>query len=569
MIFFKTIRYKNFLSTGNLFTEIDLATHKQTLIVGANGAGKSTILDALMYVLYNKPYRNINKPQLINSINQKNLVVELEFFAGSDKYLIRRGMKPNVFEIIKNNKLVNQSADARDYQEHLEKNILKLNFKSFSQIVVLGSASYVPFMQLPAAHRRAVIEDLLDIQVFSTMNNILKIRASDNKSNLSDIDFKVNLVREKIKLQEQHVQKLTADKNSLIENAKNEIVKCEHNITENTTKANELRANIASLNETISDTQKVSARIQFMNKVEAQLNDKLNRLKKELSFFHDNDSCPTCKQEIDTNFKCTAVDTRKSNMQEVEEGVQKLREEYVKTTQRQAEIQKTLENISTLERQVSSINSDITMLNNLITRYTKEITLYEEQRAADLVVESTDEFKKELKEYEKEKNIASDYKQVLDIVANLLKDTGIKAKIIKQYIPIMNKLINKYLAAMDFFVNFELNENFEEKIKSRYRDEFSFESFSEGEKMRLNLAVLFAWRAIAKLRNSANVNILIFDETLDGSLDNSGIEDFLKIIYGLISDTNTIIISHKAETIDKFSNVIRFEKHKNFSRIQS
>ena len=256
-------------------------------------------------------------------------------------------------------------------------------------------------------------------------------------------------------------------------------------------------------------------------------------------------------------------------MQEVEDGVQKLREEYVKTTQRQAEIQKTLENISTLERQVSSINSDITMLNNLITRYTKEITLYEEQRAADLVVESTDEFKKELKEYEKEKNIASDYKQVLDIVANLLKDTGIKAKIIKQYIPIMNKLINKYLAAMDFFVNFELNENFEEKIKSRYRDEFSFESFSEGEKMRLNLAVLFAWRAIAKLRNSANVNILIFDETLDGSLDNSGIEDFLKIIYGLISDTNTIIISHKAETIDKFSNVIRFEKHKNFSRIQS
>ena len=569
MIFFKTIRYKNFLSTGNLFTEIDLATHKQTLIVGANGAGKSTILDALMYVLYNKPYRNINKPQLINSINQKNLVVELEFFAGSDKYLIRRGMKPNVFEIIKNNNLVNQSADARDYQEHLEKNILKLNFKSFSQIVVLGSASYVPFMQLPAAHRRAVIEDLLDIQVFSTMNNILKIRASDNKSNLSDIDFKINLVREKIKLQEQHVQKLTADKNSLIENAKNEIVKCEHNIVENTTKANELRDSIASLNETISDTQKVTARIQFMNKVEAQLNDKLNRLKKELSFFNDNDSCPTCKQEIDTNFKCTAVDTRKSNMQEVEEGVQKLREEYVKTTQRQTEIQKTLENISTLERQVSSINSDITMLNNLITRYTKEITLYEEQRAADLVVESTDEFKKELKEYEKEKNIASDYKQVLDIVANLLKDTGIKAKIIKQYIPIMNKLINKYLAAMDFFVNFELNENFEEKIKSRYRDEFSFESFSEGEKMRLNLAVLFAWRAIAKLRNSANVNILIFDETLDGSLDNSGIEDFLKIIYGLISDTNTIIISHKAETIDKFSNVIRFEKHKNFSRIQS
>lgn len=565
---FKTIRYKNFLSTGNIFTEIDLATHKQTLIVGANGAGKSTILDALMYVLYNKPYRNINKPQLVNSINQKNLVVELEFITGSDKYLIRRGMKPNVFEIIKNGNLVNQSADARDYQEHLEKNILKLNYKSFSQIVVLGSASYVPFMQLPAAHRRAVIEDLLDIQVFSTMNNILKIRASDNKSNLSDVDFKINLVKEKIKLQEQHIQKLNADKDSLIENARDEIKKCEFLITENEAKLIEYRVKVGELNETIIDSPKITSRIQFLNKIETQLNDKLNRLKRELSFFHDNDSCPTCKQEIDTNFKCTAVDNRTTNMQEVEDGIDKLRDEFTKTTQRQLEIQAILENISQYEKRISSVNSDITMLNNLIARYTNEIALYEQQRSANLVVESTDDFKKELKLHEQDKNRLSDERQILEIVGNLLKDTGIKAKIIKQYIPIMNKLINKYLAAMDFFVNFELNENFEEKIKSRYRDEFSFESFSEGEKMRLNLAVLFAWRAIAKLRNSANVNILIFDETLDGSLDNSGIEDFLKIIYGLISDTNTIIISHKAETIDKFSNVIRFEKHKNFSRVQ-
>ena len=567
MIVFKSLRWKNFLSTGNIFTEIDLFSNKQTLIVGSNGAGKSTVLDALMYVLYNKPYRNINKPQLINSINQKNLLVEVDFVSGSDKYTIRRGMKPNVFEIIRNGSLINQSADARDYQEHLENNIIKLNYKSFSQIVVLGAASYVPFMELPAAHRRAVIEDLLDIQVFSTMNTILKSRVNDNKNLITDIEYKISITKEKIKLREQHIQKLNADKDSLIENAKSEILRCERNIVDNNTKVIGLRDSIAALNETIADTQKVLSRIQSMNKIEAQLSDKLNRLKKELSFFHDNDSCPTCKQEIDTDFKCTAVDTRKSSMQEVEDGLEKLKEEYTKTTQRQLVIQKTLEDISALERQVSSINSDITMLNNLIARYTKEITLYEEQRAADLIVDSTDDFKKELKDHEREKNIASDHKQVLNIVENLLKDTGIKAKIIKQYIPVMNKLINKYLAAMDFFVNFELNENFEEKIKSRHRDEFSFASFSEGEKMRLNLAVLFAWRAIAKLRNSANVNILLFDETLDSSLDNSGIEDFLKIIYGLISDTNTIIISHKTETIDKFRHVIRFEKHKNFSRV--
>ena len=566
MIVFKTIRYKNFLSTGNIFTEIDLFTNNQTLIVGSNGAGKSTVLDALMYALYNKPYRNINKPQLINSINQKGLLVEIDFASGSDKYTIRRGMKPNVFEIIRNGSLINQSADARDYQEHLEKNILKLNYKSFSQIVVLGAASYIPFMELPAAHRRAVIEDLLDIQVFSTMNTILKSRVNDNKNILSDIDYKINITKEKIKLREQHIQKLNADKDHLVQLAVAEIEKCKVAIVEKTGQAEAIRISIKNHHDSISDMQKITSRIQSMNKIETQLNDKLSRLKKELEFFHDNDNCPTCKQEIDEQFKCTAVNSREDSTKEVTDGIEKLREEFSKAFERQSEIHTVLKNIQELEQKVSSINSDITMMNNLITKYKKEIEIYENQRSQD-DIDTKDNYKDELKVLEKEKNTASDHKQVLNIVESLLKDTGIKAKIIKQYIPIMNKLINKYLAAMDFFVNFELNENFEEKIKSRHRDEFSFASFSEGEKMRLNLAVLFAWRAIAKLRNSANVNILIFDETLDGSLDNSGIEDFLKIIYGLISDTNTIIISHKTETIDKFRNVIRFEKHKNFSRI--
>ena len=566
MIVFKTIRYKNFLSTGNIFTEIDLFTNNQTLIVGSNGAGKSTVLDALMYALYNKPYRNINKPQLINSINQKGLLVEIDFASGSDKYTIRRGMKPNVFEIIRNGSLINQSADARDYQEHLEKNILKLNYKSFSQIVVLGAASYIPFMELPAAHRRAVIEDLLDIQVFSTMNTILKSRVNDNKNILSDIDYKINITKEKIKLREQHIQKLNADKDHLVQLAVAEIEKCKVAIVEKTGQAAAIRISIKNHHDSISDMQKITSRIQSMNKIETQLNDKLSRLKKELEFFHDNDNCPTCKQEIDEQFKCTAVNSREDSTKEVTDGIEKLREEFSKAFERQSEIHTVLKNIQELEQKVSSINSDITMMNNLITKYKKEIEIYENQRSQD-DIDTKDNYKDELKVLEKEKSTASDHKQVLNIVESLLKDTGIKAKIIKQYIPIMNKLINKYLAAMDFFVNFELNENFEEKIKSRHRDEFSFASFSEGEKMRLNLAVLFAWRAIAKLRNSANVNILIFDETLDGSLDNSGIEDFLKIIYGLISDTNTIIISHKTETIDKFRNVIRFEKHKNFSRI--
>jgi len=566
MIVFKSIRYKNFLSTGNIFTEIDLHTNKQTLIVGSNGAGKSTVLDALMYVLYNKPYRNINKPQLINSINQKGLLVEIDFISGSDKYTIRRGMKPNVFEIIRNGSLINQSADARDYQEHFEKNIIKLNYKSFSQIVVLGSASYVPFMELPAAHRRAVIEDLLDIQVFSTMNTILKSRINDNKNTLSDLDYKINITKEKIKLREQHIQKLNADKDHLVKLATTEIEKCRYTIAEKTSQTEDIRLAITNHHDSISDMQKITSRIQTMNKIENQLIDKLSRLKKELEFFHDNDNCPTCKQEIDEQFKCTAVASREDSTKEVVDGIEKLREEYNRAFERQSEIHTVLKIIQELEQQVSSINSDITMMNNLITKYKKEIEIYENQRSQD-DIDNKDNYKDELKVLEKEKNTASDHKQVLNIVESLLKDTGIKAKIIKQYIPIMNKLINKYLAAMDFFVNFELNENFEEKIKSRHRDEFSFASFSEGEKMRLNLAVLFAWRAIAKLRNSANVNILIFDETLDGSLDNSGIEDFLKIIYGLISDTNTIIISHKTETIDKFRNVIRFEKHKHFSRI--
>lgn len=568
-IVFQSIRWKNFLSTGNVFTEVKLNDNKQTLIVGSNGAGKSTILDALSYVLYNKPFRNINKPQLLNSINMKNLIVEIEFNVGGDRYMIRRGMKPTVFEIYKNDSMLNQDAASRDYQEFLEKNILKLNHKSFSQIVVLGSASFVPFMQLTAANRRAVIEDLLDIQIFSVMNAILKSRLTENKNMIYDTDHQVSILREKLKLQREHIKQLKEDKEQIIGNIKSNIVNCEEVIAERTNAIELKRTTVSELLTTITDQQKNSNRLQSLSKLEAQLEDKLSRVKKEIDFFHNYDTCPTCRQGIDGNFKCEMIETKSATITEVTEGLNSLIEQHEKAVQRQSEIENTLLEISNVEKEISGINNEINLQKSLITRYNDELKKYSEQKTEiDQNNTQFNQLELMLKEGQDAKDRLVKEQNVLELVGNLLKDTGIKAKIIKQYIPVMNKLINKYLASMDFFVNFELNENFEEKIKSRYRDEFSYASFSEGEKMRLNLAILFAWRAIAKLRNSASMNILFFDEVLDSSLDNAGIDDFMKIIYNLTTDTNIFIISHKVDVIsDKFPNMIRFEKVKNFSRI--
>lgn len=568
-LIFQSIRWKNFLSTGNVFTEVKLNENKHTLIVGSNGAGKSTILDALSYALYNKPFRNINKPQLLNSINMKNLLVEIEFNVGGDRYMIRRGMKPNVFEIYKNDSMLNQDAASRDYQEYLEKNILKLNHKSFSQIVVLGSASFVPFMQLTAANRRAVIEDLLDIQIFSVMNAILKSRLTENKNMIYDTDHQVSILREKIKLQLEHIRQLKEDKEQIIVNIKTNITKCEETIIVNNGIIETKRKEVSDMIATISDQQKNNSRLQSLSKLESQLEDKLCRVKKEIEFFHNYDTCPTCRQGIDSNFKCEMIDSKSSTINEVSEGLKSLVEQHEKATERQSEIERTLQSINSIEKEITSINNENNLQKSLITRYNDELKKYNEQKTEiDQNNTQFNQLELMLKEGQDVKDRLVKEQNVLELVGNLLKDTGIKAKIIKQYIPVMNKLINKYLASMDFFVNFELNENFEEKIKSRYRDEFSYASFSEGEKMRLNLAILFAWRAIAKLRNSASMNILFFDEVLDSSLDNAGIDDFMKIIYNLTTDTNTFIISHKTDVIgDKFTNIIRFEKVKNFSRV--
>lgn len=569
MIFFKTLRYKNFLSTGNTFTEIGLSKNQTTLIVGENGAGKSTILDALSFAMYNKPFRKINKPQLMNSINKKDLVVELEFDVGSNKYKIIRGLKPNIFEVYQNNNMISQDADNRDYQEILERQILKLNHKSFCQVVVLGSASFVPFMQLPAASRREVIEDLLDIQIFSTMNSLLKEKISTNSTKIMDVEYQYDLTSEKIAMQHQYIVAMQKNNDEQVDKLKVELKQYMERIESEKSTITSLDGQIGALNEQINDQDQVNKKSKKLQVLETQLNDKLAKLKSEIEFFNLHDSCPTCKQDIDDGFKCETVATKESQIQETSGGVEQLKQEI-------QNIQDRIQTIANISSQITSFNIEkITHTNTisgLLAQCKKAAKDIEElqKKTEDFVL--NDDKMKELEQTigtlaEQKGELLRD-KDAFAVAAIVLKDNGIKARIIKQYIPVINKLINKYLAAMDFFVNFELDENFNETIKSRFRDEFSYASFSEGEKMRINLAILFTWRAVAKLRNSASTNLLIMDEVLDGSLDSNGTDEFLKIINTLTQDTNTFIISHKVDQlVDKFSNVLKFEKHKNFSRV--
>ena len=569
MIFFKTLRYKNFLSTGNTFTEICLSKNQTTLIVGENGAGKSTILDALSFAMYNKPFRKINKPQLMNSINKKDLVVELEFDVGSNKYKIIRGLKPNIFEVYQNNNMISQDADNRDYQEILERQILKLNHKSFCQVVVLGSASFVPFMQLPAASRREVIEDLLDIQIFSTMNSLLKEKISTNSTKIMDVEYQYDLTSEKIAMQHQYIVAMQKNNDEQVDKLKVELKQYMERIESEKSTITSLDGQIGALNEQINDQDQVNKKSKKLQVLETQLNDKLAKLKGEIEFFNLHDSCPTCKQDIDDGFKCETVATKESQIQETSGGVEQLKQEI-------QNIQDRIQTIANISSQITSFNIEkITHTNTisgLLAQCKKAAKDIEElqKKTEDFVL--NDDKMKELEQTigtlaEQKGELLRD-KDAFAVAAIVLKDNGIKARIIKQYIPVINKLINKYLAAMDFFVNFELDENFNETIKSRFRDEFSYASFSEGEKMRINLAILFTWRAVAKLRNSASTNLLIMDEVLDGSLDSNGTDEFLKIINTLTQDTNTFIISHKVDQlVDKFSNVLKFEKHKNFSRV--
>ena len=569
MIAFKKLRWQNLLSTGNQFTELDLNRSSSTLVVGENGAGKSTFIEALTFALYGKPYRNINKPQLLNSITGKGLLVELEFSIGKKEYMIRRGMKPHVFEIYQNGEMLNQNAGARDDQEYLEKNILKLNFKSFSQIVVLGSANYVPFMQLPSMQRRAVVEDLLDIQIFSVMNSLLKDKINSNRTELSDIEYKINLCEQKIEMHSKHIDALKSNNDELINQKREKIEEHDKAIVQHKITVDGLMSQVEELNAQVADQNKIESRKNKLVQMEASLEDRIRKLNKEIQFFHDHDNCPTCKQGIDHDFKTTTVEVRSTKKVEVEEALNKLETEIKTTQDRLNFINTTNAQIQHFNTSIQSNNQQITFYQRYITDLNKEIeALVEQGNKIHTDMDDTESYEKELTGHNKQKELLSKQKAVYEVAAHLLKDTGIKTKIIKQYVPIMNKLINKYLAAMDFFVNFELDDQFNETIKSRFRDEFSYASFSEGEKMRIDLALMFTWRAIAKLRNSASTNLLIMDEVFDSSLDSSGTEEFLKILETLTQDTNTFIISHKGDQLfDRFHSIIKFEKHSNFSRI--
>jgi len=569
LIYFKTIRYKNFLSTGNSFTEVELNKNNTTLIVGENGAGKSTILDALSFALYNKPFRKVNKPQLLNSINKKDLIVELEFEIGSSMYKIIRGLKPNIFEMYSNNKLLSQDAASRDYQDVLEKQILKLNHKSFCQVVVLGSASFVPFMQLTAASRREVIEDLLDIQIFSTMNSLLKEKINTNNSTIMEVEYQYDLTSEKIKMQHEHIIALQKNNEEQIEKYRQELKQITDRIDAEKIQVDDTEQQILALSQQVEDQEQVNSKQNKLQVLEGQLNDKLAKLEKEINFFNSHDNCPTCKQGIDDTFKCETVSTKQNQFQETTDGIDQIRKEIQKIQKRIAEIASVLSQISTSNIQKITHLNNITGLVQQCKKIAKDISELQ-TKSNDFII--NDDRMKELEllidqQVEQKSDLLKD-KEAYTIASVILKDNGIKARIIKQYIPVINKLINKYLSAMDFFVQFELDENFDETIKSRFRDEFSYASFSEGEKMRINLAILFTWRAIAKLRNSASTNLLIMDEVLDGSLDSNGTDEFLKILNNLTQDTNTFIISHKVDQlVDKFSNVIKFAKIKNFSQV--
>ncbi len=568
MIIFKAVRWKNFLSTGNVFTEVKLDKSKSTLIVGQNGAGKSTILDAISFALYNKPFRKINKPQLINSINNKDAVVEIEFIVGRDVYKVIRGIKPNLFEIYKNSILMNQDSANRDYQDVLEKTILKLNHRSFSQVVVLGSSTYVPFMQLPAHQRREVIEDLLDIQIFTSMNNILKEKVSTNKAEVTEAKYAADLCSEKIVMEQKYLASIRKDKDSRIEANKLKIKEIAKTIVELHESIKDYQQEYITLELDVGDEEEVLKQANELSDNRVRLFDRMFSLEKEIKFFHDNENCPTCKQGIDHNFKESAVSNKTDTLASIKEELEIIEIDQTQITAR-------LNDIKDIRQAMIKVNEQIKVVMSQIQSEKRNYkTLEAENESLSKEKDTTEStatllaLKEELAVIEAKREALSKHNAVLSAASTLLKDGGIKTKIIRQYIPIMNKLINKYLAAMDFFVHFELDEQFNEKIKSRFRDEFSYNSFSEGEKMRINLAVLFTWRAIAKMRNSATTNLLIMDEVFDSSLDGVGTDEFLKILNSLTADNNTFIISHKGDALyDKFHSIIKFEKHGNFSRI--
>lgn len=570
MIIFKKVRFKNFLSYGNTFTEIDLNKDKTTLSVGKNGFGKSTFIDAITFALYGKPFRKVNKGQLINSINKSEMVTEIEFSIGSNDYKIIRGVKPNIFEVYCNDSLVRQDAKVKDYQEQLERYILKMNYKSFTQVVILGSARYTPFMQLSAADRRSVIEDLLDIQIFSNMNSIVKDKLSTLKESIQDCKYNIDLYKDKIELQKQNIKQTRKTNDDLISKKQELILNTKNEIDNNNELINALNQSTQELLIEISDINSVETKKTKLNTIGFKLNGNITKLEKENDFFVTNNSCPTCKQVIDENFKQSIIDENLIKLQELHEGNKKLEEELTS-------LQNRLIKITSIQNLISNNNIEISKLNSTITSSTKYIDLISKEidglkeihnqndngsEKLQELVELLDSYVEKYEEYINEKSY-------YDFISVMLKDGGIKTRIIKQYLPILNKYINQYLSQMDFFANFNITENFEEVIKSRHRDEFTYASFSEGQKMRIDLAILFSFRQLAKIKNSVNTNLLILDEIMDSSLDTDGTDVLMNLIPSFDNNTNIFVISHKSDQLaEKFDMVLKFDMVKNFSRMK-
>ena len=569
MINFKKVRWKNLLSSGNRFTEIELDKHQTTLILGENGAGKSTLLDALCFGLYGKGFRNLKKDLLINSINEKELVVEIEFSIGKKNYKVIRGAKPNKFELYINDTLINQDATMKDYQEHLEKNVLKMSYRSFTQVAILGSANFTPFMQLKAVERRKLVEDLLDISIFSTMQDILKKKISNHTVEVRETNHETEIMEERINGLNEQLNALRENRDAKIKQHEKTVDETQDNINNLMEKIDEKTENVVEKKSTITNKDSTEDRLKQIIDMEKQLETARKKAVADIEFYQNHDNCPTCKQGLDHEHKKKCIKEKEDKVTEIKTAVSTLDIQVKELNDEIQRINDVKGDIDTIQKEIGILQSEILSNQKFIKKIQGEIeTLQGELQDNGDVQDKIDDSEEKLDILHSKKENLVEQGHYFDIAQTLLRDQGVRQKIIKQYVPIMNKMINKYLAQLEFYVGFELDESFEETIKSRFRDVFKYDNFSQGEKMRIDLSLLFTWRSVARMKNSVNTNLLILDEVFDSSLDTNGTDDFLKLLNSLTEKTNAFIISHKGDALyDKFNDVIRFEKYKNFSRV--